>query len=276
MCWITCECELSYLVWIEKPKITVTNTMFGQWILYPRSLITAVRSDWTILLRLAVSVGIVCALVAWSNSVKVQEDEGDDTAPSSDFIVENDLFVRWMIPFNDKLIHRPDLVPLSAAPILSYQYLLVAIVILFYINTGDYILPGVVTSWILAICLTYIVKLPKSSHAIPYYENLPFVFERYISSTTISWHALILTICSVNAWRIAPHVVMGMVLTLLWVWTIVFLFVMQTSSTIAVFAGAACGMFGLGVQSIIKRKCSPAKKEEEELVRLSQKKTSYN
>ena len=234
---------------IEKPPPRLQ--MLGQWILYPRSLIKAVRSDWTILLRLAVSVGIVSALVAWSNSIKAEED---GAAPTSDFIVENDVFVRWLMPFNDKLIQRPDLVPLSAAPILSYQYLLVLIVILFYINNGDYILPGVVTSWMLAICLTYIVKLPKASHSIPYYENLPFLFERYISNTTVSWHALILTICSANAWKIAPHCVMTTVLSLLWLWTVVFLFVMQTSSTIAVFAGTACGLLGLKVQDFIKRK----------------------
>lgn len=130
----------------------------------------------------------VIGLCFWASSIKPSTSEGGEYA------VERDKLVQLTGPINAYLRANLDIVPFIATFFLCVMYMLLLSLIVRYVLEDNYMLPDILTSWLVALSLTIVTSEPLSKTSIPYYDTLYYPLEFVASDTVVSWHMLVLLI----------------------------------------------------------------------------------
>lgn len=165
---------------------------FSLLILHPFDSLSVLRcrnkKDKWQLLRILMGTAAIVGLCFWAASIKPSTSEGGEYA------VERDKLVQLTGPINAYLRANLDIVPFIATFFLCVMYMLLLSLIVRYVLEDNYMLPDILTSWLIALSLTIVTSEPLSKTSIHYYDTLYYPLEFVASDTVVSWHMLVLLI----------------------------------------------------------------------------------
>lgn len=215
--------------------------------LYPRRVARQLTSDPWLLLRILLCIGVFVGFAFWDRLNLNQVRESRST-------ISDDKFVEATSWLHTLFVENPTRVPVVGAHVLAFVYLFIMAQLAIYIQTGDFIFPAVLISWMLALFITWLTPLPLSPDAIRYAQSDWFVLERFVTDTTVSWHLMMLLLAIVSVCRVYPYYPMYLLSALVFVLTAVYLFATRNAYAVSLLLAVFCAGMGLTGQHVLRVK----------------------
>lgn len=215
--------------------------------LYPRRVVNRLISDPWLVLRIGVCVGVFVGFAFW-DQLNLRQVEDSKSIISDDKLLGA---TDWLYKI---FVENPTRVPVISAHVLMFVYLFIFAQLAIYVQTGDFIFPSVLISWMLALFITWLTPLPLSPDAIRYDQGTWFVLERFVTDTTVSWHLMMLILAIYSVIRAYPYYPTYLLSILVFVLTLVYLAATRNIYAVSFLFACLCAGAGIAGQIVLRNK----------------------